>query len=142
MISRPARRAQQHLPQRGDPAAQGAARPAKDPPRSARDPPRSAETTGQRSAEIRRRSAEIRRGDRPETSAGELLDRGSPLHTSVRPQAQGLRRGAWRKSAGGTPEKAQGARLGGGAMGEAIASALHRRRAAVVEEGDEGEWSE
>mmetsp|Transcript_15420 Transcript_15420/g.48205 ORF Transcript_15420/g.48205 Transcript_15420/m.48205 type:complete len:403 (+) Transcript_15420:489-1697(+) len=57
-------------------------------------------------------------------------------------KAQGLRRGAWRKSAGGTPEKAQGARLGGGAMGEAIASALHRRRAAVVEEGDEGEWSE
>ena len=123
MISRPARRAQ-HLPQRGDPAAQGAARPAEDPPRSAGDPPRSAETTG------------------PRLARGELLDRGSPLHTSVRLQAQGLRRGAWRKSAGGTPEKAQGARLGGGAMGEAIASALHRRRAAVVEEGDEGEWSE
>ena len=49
MISRPARRAQ-HVPQRGDPAAQGAARSAKDPPRSGRDPPRSAEATGPRLA--------------------------------------------------------------------------------------------
>ena len=82
MISCPAWRAQ-HLPQRGDTAAQGAARPAKYPPqirrRSAADPLRYAEIRRRSAADPPRSAADppqIRRDpprsarDRPEINAG------------------------------------------------------------------------